>query len=200
MENSSFLTGIGEFLAGAGNLYLFIAVTGSVIFALQFIMTVAGIHSDVELDGAGFDVDSHDISDIQGLNFFSLKAIVAFVTFFGWGGYFYGHLGWTGLAIAFGCGLIMMFLTALVVSLLLKMQQSGNITPAELVGQRGTVYLTVPGRARPGRHGDRDAARAARGRSAPGPTTNSKPARRLSSPKTSAAAASSWSKAEVEPQ
>ena len=150
MENSSFLTGIGEFLAGAGNLYLFIAVTGSVIFALQFIMPVAGIHSDVELDGAGFDVDSHDISDIQGLNFFSLKAIVAFVTFFGWGGYFYGHLGWTGLAIAFGCGLIMMFLTALVVSLLLKMQQSGNITPAELVGQRGTVYLTVPAGRAPG--------------------------------------------------
>ena len=150
MENSSFLTGIGELLAGAGNLYLFIAVTGSVIFALQFIMTVAGIHSDVELDGAGFDVDSHDISDIQGLNFFSLKAIVAFVTFFGWGGYFYGHLGWTGLAIAFGCGLIMMFLTALVVSLLLKMQQSGNITPAELVGQRGTVYLTVPAGRAPG--------------------------------------------------
>lgn len=150
MENSSFLTGIGEFLAGTGNLYLFIAVTGSVIFALQFIMTVAGIHSDVELDGAGFDVDSHDISDIQGLNFFSLKAIVAFVTFFGWGGYFYGHLGWTGLAIAFGCGLIMMFLTALVVSLLLKMQQSGNITPAELVGQRGTVYLTVPAGRAPG--------------------------------------------------
>ena len=150
MENSSFLTGIGEFLAGAGNLYLFIAVTGSVIFALQFIMTVAGIHSDVELDGAGFDVDSHDISDIQGLNLFSLKAIVAFVTFFGWGGYFYGHLGWTGLAIAFGCGLIMMFLTALVVSLLLKMQQSGNITPAELVGQRGTVYLTVPAGRAPG--------------------------------------------------
>ena len=150
MENSSFLTGIGEFLAGAGNLYLFIAVTGSVIFALQFIMTVAGIHSDVELDGAGFDVDSHDISDIQGLNFFSLKAIVAFVTFFGWGGYFYGHLGWTGLAIAFGCGLIMMFLTALVVSLLLKMQQSGNITPAELVGQRGTVSLTVPAGRAPG--------------------------------------------------
>ena len=150
MENSSFLTGSGEFLAGAGNLYLFIAVTGSVIFALQFIMTVAGIHSDVELDGAGFDVDSHDISDIQGLNFFSLKAIVAFVTFFGWGGYFYGHLGWTGLAIAFGCGLIMMFLTALVVSLLLKMQQSGNITPAELVGQRGTVYLTVPAGRAPG--------------------------------------------------
>ena len=150
MENSSFLTDIGEFLAGAGNLYLFIAVTGSVIFALQFIMTVAGIHSDVELDGTGFDVDSHDISDIQGLNFFSLKAIVAFVTFFGWGGYFYGHLGWTGLAIAFGCGLIMMFLTALVVSLLLKMQQSGNITPAELVGQRGTVYLTVPAGRAPG--------------------------------------------------
>jgi len=142
-SDGNILTGVGNFLSGAENIYLFIAVTGSVIFTLQFILSVIGIHSDT--DGADFSVEAHDIHDITGLNFFSLKAIVSFVTFFGWGGYFFGHLGWGGLAIAFGCGLLMMFLTALVISLLLKMQQSGNITAADLIGKRGTVYLTVPG-------------------------------------------------------
>jgi len=146
MSGENFLSGIGSFLSGADNIYLFIAVVGSVIFALQFIMSMAGIHSDADagLDGADFDVDAHDVSDIAGLNFFSLKAIVAFVTFFGWGGFFYGHLGWGGLAIAVGCGLMMMFLTALVISLLLKMQQSGNIATGDLIGKSATVYLTVP--------------------------------------------------------
>lgn len=150
MGHSGFLADIGAFLSGAGNFYLFIAVTGSVIFALQFIMTVSGIHTDGDLDDADFTVDAHDVSGVQGLNFFSLKAIVAFVTFFGWGGFFYGHLGWSGLAIAFVCGFVMMFLTALVISLLLKMQQSGNLSPAEFVGLRGTVYLTIPPDRAPG--------------------------------------------------
>lgn len=148
MSGGDLLTGIGDFLSGAGNIYLFIAVTGSVIFTLQFILSMIGIHSDT--DGADFAVEAHDVNDIAGLNFFSLKAIVAFVTFFGWGGYFFGHLGWSGLAIALGCGFLMMFLTAAVISLLLKMQQSGNISTADLVGKRGTVYLSVPAGRGPG--------------------------------------------------
>ncbi len=148
MTNSgNFLSGIGDFLSGAENIYLFIAVVGSVIFILQFIMSMTGLHADVDADGADFadfSVDAHDMQDIAGLNFFSLKAIVAFITFFGWGGYFFGHLGWGGLGIAFGCGFLMMFLTALVISLLLKMQQSGNITTADLIGKCGTVYLSIP--------------------------------------------------------
>lgn len=147
-SGGGFLSGIGDFLSGAENIYLFIAVAGSVIFILQFIMSMAGIHSDT--DGADFSVEAHDVQDIAGLNFFSLKAIVAFITFFGWGGYFFGHLGWGGLGIAFGCGVLMMFLTALVVSLLLKMQQSGNINTADLIGRHGTVYLTVPADRAPG--------------------------------------------------
>lgn len=147
-SGDNLLSGIGDFLSGAGNIYLFIAVTGTVIFTLQFIMSMIGIHSDT--DGTDFDVEAHDVQDIAGLNFFSLKAIVSFIAFFGWGGYFFGHLGWGGLGIAFGCGFLMMFLSALVISLLLKMQQSGNITAADLIGKRGTVYLSIPAGRAPG--------------------------------------------------
>lgn len=145
----------GEFLASSQKIYLFIAVFGSAIFAILFTLTVMGLHGgevDANLDGIpdDFQPEVHDISDIQGLNFFSLKSIVAFLTFFGWGGFFFGHLGWGGLAIALGCGLLMMFLTALVISLLLKLQQSGNLRGADFLGKRGTVYLTIPAGRQPG--------------------------------------------------
>ena len=135
----------GEFLANSQKIYLFIAVFGSVIFAILFTLTVIGLHGGEADVGAGgipddFQPEAHDIADIEGLNFFSLKSIVAFLTFFGWG----------GLAIAFGCGLLMMFLTALVISLLLKLQQSGNLRSADFLGRRGTVYLTIPAGRQPG--------------------------------------------------
>lgn len=131
----------GEFLANSQRIYLFVAVLATAVFVIQFLMSIAGISGD---GGDGdFSVDSHDAADISGLNFFSVKAIVSFVAFFGWGGYFFGHLGWGGLAIAFFCGLLMMFLTALVISLLLKMQQSGNINGDDYVGKTGKVYLSI---------------------------------------------------------
>jgi len=140
---------LGDFLANSQRIYLFIAVLATAVFVIQFLMSMAGIHGD---GGEGdFSVDSHDAADIAGLNFFSIKAIVSFVAFFGWGGYFFGHLGWGGLAIALFCGLLMMFLTALVISLLLKMQQSGNITGEDFVGKSGKVYLSIAaGRAKAG--------------------------------------------------
>ncbi len=139
---------VGEFLANSHKIYLFVAIAGTTIFVIQFLMSVAGIHGgEVDLDG---DIDVHDVSDIHGLNFFSLKSLVAFVTFFGWGGYFFAHLGWGGFAVAVLSGGVMMVLTALVIWLLLKMQQSGNVSDAELIGCSGTVYLTIPDHRAPG--------------------------------------------------
>ena len=143
---------LNEFLAGGRSIYLFIAVAGSVVLALQFILSMTGLHADVDADPAGmdFDVNANDVSDIAGLNFFSLKAIMAFITFFGWGGFFYGHLGIGGLGIAIISGLVMMVLTAFLVSLMLKLQQSGNLRSADFLGRRGTVYLTIPAGRQPG--------------------------------------------------
>ena len=143
------LQSIGNFLAGGSSYYLFIAIVGSTILVLQFIMSMAGL-GNTDTPDADFSVDAHDLADIHGINFFSLKAIIAFVTFFGWGGFFWGHLGWSGLGIAFVCGVIMMVLSALVLSLMLKMQQSGNIRSADLVGRHGVVYLTIPADRKPG--------------------------------------------------
>lgn len=139
------LSGIGNFLSGAGDIYLFVAVTGTVILVLQFVLSMMGADSDLDMDmEADFSVDFDGASDIFGINFFSLKAIIAFITFFGWGGYFFGHTGWMGFFIAFGCGLVMMILTSLVLSLLLKLQHSGNVTVSDMIGKRGTVYLSIP--------------------------------------------------------
>ncbi|MDD3886270.1 MAG: hypothetical protein PHI35_05325 [Victivallaceae bacterium] len=141
---------IGEWLAAGQGIYFFIAVAGTTVFVVQFILTVIGLHSDTDMPDSGFEVDSHDVTDISGLNFFSLKSIVAFITFFGWGGVFFGHLGWGGLAIACFCGAAMMALTAIVLSLLLKMQQSGNISPEDMLNHRATVYLSIPPGRAPG--------------------------------------------------
>ena len=128
--------------------YLFVAVAGTTVFVVQFLMTIAGLNA--ESDVGDFEVQAHDITDVQGVNFFSLKSIVSFVTFFGWGGVFWGHLGWGGFSIAFVCGLIMMFLTTLVLSLLLKMQQSGNLKEEDFVGRKAKVYLSIPANRAPG--------------------------------------------------
>ncbi len=140
---------IGSFLADSSKIYLGIAVFGTVLFVVQFILTMMGLH-DGDTGGDGFEVDAHDIGDIHGISVFSLKSIVAFIAFFGWGGYFWGYLGWGGLGIATLCGLFMMGITVLLISMLLKLQQSGNLRPVDFIGQRGTVYLSVPAGRAPG--------------------------------------------------
>ena len=72
------------------------------------------------------------------------------MTFFGWAGFFWGDRGWSGFFLAFGCGFLMMFLTALSVWILLKLQQSGTVGAKDCVGCSGTVYLAIPAGRQPG--------------------------------------------------
>ena len=94
------------------NSYLFFAVLGSTIFAIQFLLTIIGIGGG-EDSADGFDIsdsleglEAANASDIMAVNFFSLKSIVAFFTFYGWGRMFL-PLKWGGFICIF-CGLIMM--------------------------------------------------------------------------------------------
>ncbi len=144
------LNSAGDFLANASGIYLAIAIFGSVIFAIQFIMTISGFDGgEGSLDFS--DDPSADLpEDVAGLNFFSLKSIVAFITFFGWGGVFWGSYGWSGFAIALACGITMMAITTFIIYSMLKMQQTGNIKATDLIGQNGIVYLTIPGERKSG--------------------------------------------------
>ncbi len=128
------------------DVYLFLGIFGTVLLALQFVLSFFSSGGDA-VDGEGdFSAVDHDVADLHGLNIFSLKSIVSFVTFFGWGGFFFGDgNAAAGVAIAVICGAAMMFLTALIISLMLKMQQSGNLDVETLPGRRGSVYLKVPG-------------------------------------------------------
>ncbi len=140
------------------NSYMFIAVLGSTILVVQFILSLFGFgdgHSD-GVDGADSDMSNLDsmedvqMSDMLQVNFFSLKSLVAFFAFYGWGGVLFDHLRWGGFVIAILCGLLMMTVVSLLMALMLKMQQSGNIQANDLVGKDGTVYLGIPADRAPG--------------------------------------------------
>ena len=139
-------TRVGKWLAGMDNVYLILAVAGTAFFAIQFIMSLMG--GEMSHDGAADSIEAMEVNDhaaVSELNFFSLRSITGFVMFFGWAGYFWGNKGWTGFLIAVACGLLMMFLITLVIFLMLKLQHSGNISPADIENQAGSVYLSIPG-------------------------------------------------------
>ena len=145
-----FLSKCGEMLAHAQGVYLFLAVLGSVFFVFQLLMTLFGGGGEHDFDDGSFEVQDHDGFDLHGLKLLSVKGLISFVTFFGWAGWFWGERGWVGLLLAFLCGFLMMFLTALSLWVLLKLQQSGTVTAKDCVGRSATVYVSIPAGRQPG--------------------------------------------------
>ena len=142
---------IYEMIFGNHTLYFGFAVVGSLILGLQLALALFGIggHADFDADGDGdIEFGEHDDLGLGDFRFFSLRSIIAFITFFGWGGVIaLGQHAGEGVAflIALGSGLLMMLLTALMLYFLLKLQHSGNVTEADIVGCNGKVYLKIPG-------------------------------------------------------
>jgi membrane protein implicated in regulation of membrane protease activity len=141
------INAIGNFLAESRNFYFYLALAGSVMFVVQLLLMLFGGAADADADAADFeaaDIDLADSSGISLVSFFSLRSMLAFVTFFGWAGFFWGGSGWLGFAVSFGCGLLMMVLTTLLVWFFFKMQQSGNIAEEDFIGRDGKVYVSIP--------------------------------------------------------
>ncbi len=137
---------LNELLANSREFYFYLALGGSAVFIIQLFLILTGMGGD-DLDADNFDPSNVDMTgggDLSLVSFFSLRGLVAFVTFFGWAGYFWGH-NVTGLAISLLCGVGMMAMTTLIVWFFLRMQQSGNIGDAEFVDKTGVVYLGIPG-------------------------------------------------------
>lgn len=129
--------------------FFYLAIAGSAIFVLQMIMTFIGVggdnfDTDVSADFDSSDIDMTGGGDLSLVSFFSLRAIIGFLTFFGWAGFFWGNtLG--GFLLSICCGLLMAVLTTLVVWFFVKMQQSGNLGSDDFIGKTGAVYLSIPG-------------------------------------------------------
>lgn len=138
---------IEEYLIGARNVYWFLAIFGTCVFFIQILLSFLGFgsDSDMDVDGDGnFEFGEHSDTGFSEFRFFSLRAVFAFITFFGWGGVLWGDNGWPGFIAALVCGLVMMFATAFVVFALIRLQHSGNISSSDIIGKSGTVYLSVP--------------------------------------------------------
>ncbi|MEM8709350.1 MAG: hypothetical protein AAGG01_00245 [Planctomycetota bacterium] len=123
----------------SGTLYLTCAAAGGAVLAVQMLLLFLG--GDVADGEVDLDVDS------DGLSFFSIRAIAAFLTFFGLVGLYGQNQGWSDALTAgsaLGAGSGMMLAVAWLFSLQSKLHQEGNVKPADAVGKPAVVYLRIP--------------------------------------------------------
>ena len=140
---------LSNFFAGntVMSLYWGLAVGGSLFFVLNLIFaSLGGVDNPAEVAEDGtFDAGDHLDTGYEDFHFLSLRAILAFVSVFGWCGVLWGHHGFTGFLLAFVFGFIAMSLTAFAIWGMMKLQHSGNVKANDLVGKTGTVYMKIPG-------------------------------------------------------
>ena len=135
-----------EFFDGMSTLeqtYWIIALIGSVVFLIIFILTfVGGGDTDMEADASDFDTDDGGV----GFQFFTFKNIIAFFTIFGWTGVTCLDNGLsTGLTLVLSivAGLLMMILTTSLFFWMNKLASSGTLKVKNAVGVIGEVYLPI---------------------------------------------------------
>ncbi len=132
-----------EGMSGLEQTYWIVAMIGSGIFAIIFIMTfIGGGDADMEADGTDFEADDGG----AGFQFFTFKNVVAFFTIFGWTGIICldNQLS-TGITVVIStiAGLIMMVITSLLFYSMSKLTQSGTLKMERAIGVIGEVYLPI---------------------------------------------------------
>lgn len=132
-----------DFFEGMSNLeqtYWYVALIGSAIFVVIFILTFVG-GGDVDMDLADGGGDGG-----VGFQFFTFKNVVAFFTIFGWTGIICLDNGISypiTIVISSFAGLIMMLLTSLLFFWMAKMAESGTLKISNAIGVIGEVYLPI---------------------------------------------------------
>lgn len=132
-----------EGMSGLEQTYWIVAMIGSGIFAIIFIMTfIGGGDADMEADGTDFDADDGGV----GFQFFTFKNVVAFFTIFGWTGIIcLDNQMSTGMTVVISsvAGFIMMVITSFLFYSMSKLTQSGTLKMEKAVGVIGEVYLPI---------------------------------------------------------
>ena len=145
----SLFSAISTFFAGdtVMSLYWGLAIGGSLFFVLNLIFSsLGGVDNPAEVAEDGtFDAADHLDTGYEDFHFLSLRAILAFVSVFGWCGVLWGKYGFWGFLAAFVFGFIAMGLTALAIWGMMRLQHSGNVKTNDFIGKTGTVYMQIPG-------------------------------------------------------
>jgi hypothetical protein len=138
---------MNDFFDGMSTLeqsYWYIALIGSAIFVVIFIMTFIG-GGDVDMEA---DMDASEAGDDGGVGFqfFTFKNVIAFFTIFGWTGIICIGAGFSTtstIIISTIAGFIMMVLTTLLFFWIAKMAESGTLKIKNAIGVVGEVYLPI---------------------------------------------------------
>ena len=126
------------------------AVPATLMLVIMIITMLVGMGGgDADLDGDvdadGLDVDAAD----AGISLFSSRGIVAMLAILGWSGFVLLDpsvgLHWAiGIAISLAFGFLTLFLVALAMRGISKLQSSGNLDISRAIGKVAQVYLTIP--------------------------------------------------------
>lgn len=123
--------------------YWIIALIGSVVFLIIFILTfIGGGDADMEADASDFEADDGGV----GFQFFTFKGIIGFFTIFGWSGIVCIDNGLSTtvtLIISTIAGIIMMVLTSSLFYWMHKLAESGTLKIKNAIGVVGEVYLPI---------------------------------------------------------
>lgn len=132
-------------LSALEQVYFWLGIVSTVFLIVQIIlMCCSSFGGDVDLDGDGdidVDVDS-------GVSIFTVKSITAFFAMGSWTGLFMCAVApgikWLSVIIAIIVGAIAMAVVVIALKALTKLQCNGAVQVDKLIGQRATVYVSVP--------------------------------------------------------
>ena len=142
-----------------GTIFIICAVIGGTILVCQFVMTFMGLgHHDMEIghempsmDAHGGDINGHDAHGQHGSTWLfsvvSFRTLVAAATFFGLAGLASQSAEMSSAAqvvIAIACGVAAMYGTHWTIRQFNRLGEDGTVRIHRAVGQKGTVYLTIP--------------------------------------------------------
>ena len=126
-------------LSTAEQVFWVMGISGTAVLLLQTALSMVGADADVD-----FDIDTEIDLDFS---IFSVRSIVAFITFFGWMGVIGMGRNWSlSLVIlaAAGAGVIAMVLVAYMLFQFQKLESSGTMDFGDAMLQEGEVYLAIP--------------------------------------------------------
>jgi hypothetical protein len=136
-------------LSGAEQIFWSISIVFSILFIIQFVLSLVGLDFDSDTD-TDIDTDTTVESDYSldpEFSLLSIRSIIAFFTFFGWTGVLMLNAGTsttTALIISTIVGFTAMFLVGYMLFSFAKLSQEGNVDLSEALFNTGEVYLTIP--------------------------------------------------------
>ena len=125
-------------LGSIEQIYWGIALISTGLFLFQLALTFIGLDSDIEAEIGEVD---------GGFSLISVRSVIAFGTFFGWGGVVALSNGFTGtkvLMFGFLAGFVAMIAVAYIFFQLLRLQEDGTVELYQAIGKTAEIYLSVP--------------------------------------------------------